>query len=354
MSNVGRYKEAVRRLKEPQAPARTSTKRRGRPQREQPQKIMAETIKASAVVEHSSQCSHDLQPSIICRESRLHLRRVKEALFIRNNRTINRDKGVEVSAILHFGDELSDLIAQVNAFVPPTPFLEHPGEPVIPFRTWIRIFNNYSLAAFPAKLCDERKQAILLNSLDVEGQRLFYALPPPEPTYEATLRALELFFTQKVNVYAERHRFQSRHQVPNESVDHYIVSLRELVSLCAFGPLEDEMIRDQLVEGTSSSSIRERLLSLCELTLETALTVARQMESAKKDAVIISTPEANVSVQMTKRYSSQNARRSNDRSVSSQRCYHCGSTLHLANYPRSTHSAETAERWVILRKSAFP
>ncbi|KFD60723.1 hypothetical protein M514_27079 [Trichuris suis] len=155
-----------------------------------------------------------------------------------------------------------------------------------------------------------------------------------------------------MSAYAERHRFQSRHQVPNESVDHYIVSLRELVSLCAFGPLEDEMIRDQLVEGTSSSSIRERLLSLCELTLETALTVARQMESAKKDAVIISTPEANVSVQMTKRYSSQNARRSNDRSVSSQRCYHCGSTLHLANYPRSTHSAETAERWVILRKSA--
>ncbi|KFD47905.1 hypothetical protein M513_11196 [Trichuris suis] len=99
MSNVGRYKEAVRRLKEPQTPARTSTKRRGRPQREQPQKIIAETIKASAVVEHSSQCSHDLQPSIICRESRLNLRRVKEALFIRNNPTINRDKGVEVSAV---------------------------------------------------------------------------------------------------------------------------------------------------------------------------------------------------------------------------------------------------------------
>ncbi|KFD49025.1 hypothetical protein M513_10073 [Trichuris suis] len=233
--------------------------------------------------------------------------------------------------ILHFGDELSGLMAQVNAFVPPTPFLEHPGEPVIPFRTWIRIFNNYLLAAFPAKLCDERRQAILLNSLGVEGQRLFYALPPPEPTYEA-LRALELFFTPKVNVCAERHRFRSRHQLPNESADHYVVSLRELVSLCAFGPLEDEMIRDQLIEGTSSPSIRERLLSLCELTLETALTVARQMESAKKDAVIISTPEANVSVQMTKRNSSQNARRSNDRSVSSQRCYRCGSTSHLANY----------------------
>ncbi|KFD47258.1 hypothetical protein M513_11858 [Trichuris suis] len=183
----------------------------------------------------------------------------------------------------------------------------------------------------PAKLCDERKQAILLNSLGVEGQRLFYALPPPEPTYEVTLRALEPFFTPKVNVCAERERFRSRHKLLNESVDHYVVSLRELVSLCAFGPLLDEMIRDQLIEGTSLPSIRERLLSLCELTLETALTVARQMESPKKDAVIISTPEANVSVQMTKRYSSQNARRSNDRPVSSQRCYRRGSTLHLVN-----------------------
>ncbi|KFD49815.1 hypothetical protein M513_09282 [Trichuris suis] len=67
MSNVRRYEEALRRLKEPQKPVRTITKRRGRPQREQPQKIIAETNKASAVVEHSSQCSHDLQPSIICR-----------------------------------------------------------------------------------------------------------------------------------------------------------------------------------------------------------------------------------------------------------------------------------------------
>ncbi|KFD49804.1 hypothetical protein M513_09271 [Trichuris suis] len=99
MSNVGRYKDAVRRLKEPHTPARTRTKRRRRPQREQPQKIIAETIKVSAVVEHSSQCSHDLQPSSICRESHLHLPPVKEALFIRNNPTINHDKGVEVSAV---------------------------------------------------------------------------------------------------------------------------------------------------------------------------------------------------------------------------------------------------------------
>uniref|UniRef100_A0A5S6QMQ7 E3 ubiquitin-protein ligase listerin n=1 Tax=Trichuris muris TaxID=70415 RepID=A0A5S6QMQ7_TRIMR len=57
---------------------------------------MDDAKKASAVVEHSSQCSHDLRPEIICRESLFHLRLIKEALFIRNNNCLNRDKGVEV------------------------------------------------------------------------------------------------------------------------------------------------------------------------------------------------------------------------------------------------------------------
>ncbi|KFD48308.1 hypothetical protein M513_10800 [Trichuris suis] len=59
---------------------------------------MANAIKGSAVVEHSSQCSLDLRPKIICRESLFSLRKLKEAFYIRHNApSMNRDKGVEVS-----------------------------------------------------------------------------------------------------------------------------------------------------------------------------------------------------------------------------------------------------------------
>uniref|UniRef100_A0A5S6QGT2 Uncharacterized protein n=1 Tax=Trichuris muris TaxID=70415 RepID=A0A5S6QGT2_TRIMR len=58
---------------------------------------MEETIKASAIVEHSSQCSHDLQPRILCRESLFHHRKIKEACYIRHNASINRDRGTEIS-----------------------------------------------------------------------------------------------------------------------------------------------------------------------------------------------------------------------------------------------------------------
>ncbi|KFD50636.1 hypothetical protein M513_08443, partial [Trichuris suis] len=58
----------------------------------------SKTIKGSAVVEHSSQCSLDLRPKIICRESLFSLRKLKEAFYIRHNApSMNRDKGVETT-----------------------------------------------------------------------------------------------------------------------------------------------------------------------------------------------------------------------------------------------------------------
>ncbi|KFD46175.1 hypothetical protein M513_12949 [Trichuris suis] len=77
----------------------TYRKRRGSPRNIPPLEAMEKAKNSSAVVEHSSQCSLDLHPRIICRESQFRLRQIKESLFIRNNPFINRDKGVEVSSI---------------------------------------------------------------------------------------------------------------------------------------------------------------------------------------------------------------------------------------------------------------
>ncbi|KFD54643.1 hypothetical protein M513_04343, partial [Trichuris suis] len=75
------------------------TKRRGRPRKIQPQAAVDEAVKASAIVEHASHCDGQLVPQVICHEEDLQLRKIKEALFIRHNEVINRDKGKEVSDI---------------------------------------------------------------------------------------------------------------------------------------------------------------------------------------------------------------------------------------------------------------
>ncbi|KFD59090.1 hypothetical protein M513_00253 [Trichuris suis] len=93
MKHALTYKNAERRLNgEP-------TIGPGRPPKIEPRKAIANAIKASVVVEHASQCSLDPRPKIICRESFFHLQRIKEALYIKSNSTINRDNGVAVSEV---------------------------------------------------------------------------------------------------------------------------------------------------------------------------------------------------------------------------------------------------------------
>lgn len=70
--------------------------------------------------------------------------------------------------------------------------------------------------------------------------------------------ALQNYFVPKRNMVSERYKFRSREQRPDEPMDSYLTALRELVKSCEFGTLEEEMIRDQIVEkcaGTKEDPI---------------------------------------------------------------------------------------------------
>uniref|UniRef100_A0A5S6QS56 Reverse transcriptase domain-containing protein n=1 Tax=Trichuris muris TaxID=70415 RepID=A0A5S6QS56_TRIMR len=77
----------------------TQTRHRRRPQTLEPTAIMTQCMMASAVAEHAATCSSRLQPEVLCVENQLRARKVKEALYIRYNTTINRDKGVEIDEL---------------------------------------------------------------------------------------------------------------------------------------------------------------------------------------------------------------------------------------------------------------
>uniref|UniRef100_A0A671Q3I5 Uncharacterized protein n=1 Tax=Sinocyclocheilus anshuiensis TaxID=1608454 RepID=A0A671Q3I5_9TELE len=151
----------------------------------------------------------------------------------------------------------------------PAMFLPCPGEPSMPFDMWLRMFQNYLLViiatgdAWP----DARKRATLLHCLGREGQRIFYALPETGDTYASAISALQKHFTPKVNVVVERY-----------TIAQYVAALRAHAATCGFEDKADDMIRDQLLEHLCSDSIREGLLLESDLTLDTAVTLATQME----------------------------------------------------------------------------
>lgn len=177
----------------------------------------------------------------------------------------------------------------MNSLPLPPAFLQTPGEPTMPWKSWVRAFENYLIASgaraedFP----EERRIALLLHCLGVEGQRVYYSIRPNDDaanTLDDALSVLAAQFSPPENKVAARYKFRQRAQHPGEKVDVWVSALRTLVATCQYRDLEDEMIQDQIIEKTNDSRTRERLLMEPDLTLDRALTIARQIERAREDS----------------------------------------------------------------------
>ena len=81
-------------------------------------------------------------------------------------------------------------------------------------------------------------------------------------------------------VIAERFKFHKRDQRPNETINEFIIELRELARSCDFGDFLDQALRDCFVCGLVNASTQRQLLSEKELSLKRALTIATAMEMA--------------------------------------------------------------------------
>ena len=70
------------------------------------------------------------------------------------------------------------------------------------------------------------------------------------------MELLKGHFAAPQSALLRRFLFRQRRQLPGESVHQYVANLRGLASSCKFGALQDEMIRDQLIEHTSNVKVR--------------------------------------------------------------------------------------------------
>ena len=173
---------------------------------------------------------------------------------------------------------------------PPDPYLEHPGNPTIPFQRWERSLGTYMTASKLDQEDDKVRKAVILNMIGSEGQRIFFTAVSSTAyealTYTQLLNRFRDQFDKPTNVVAERFKFRKRAQLPSETVDQYITTLRELASTCSFGNFEDDMIRDQLVEKTNSTRIQQRLLMEVK-PLKDCISLAKQIESGMHGAELI-------------------------------------------------------------------
>ena len=123
---------------------------------------------------------------------------------------------------------------------------------------------------------DKKPKPVILETLKIVLGRETYQIAKNLPVADRTdpdsfLQALTQYFEPQRNIIFERY---------NENIDPYLNRLRKQASICAYGSLCDELIRDRLVIRIKSHEVRRRLLREKALTLNTALSIIRAAETA--------------------------------------------------------------------------
>ena len=102
-----------------------------------------------------------------------------------------------------------------------------------------------------------------------------------QKTYENVKQKFQNYFSKKKNVIYERAKFNERKQKEGETVDAFITALHKLATKCDYGALNDDLIRDRIVEGIRDQGLSEKMQLDEKLTLSKATKMARESEAVR-------------------------------------------------------------------------
>lgn len=82
-------------------------------------------------------------------------------------------------------------------------------------------------------------------------------------------------FRPKRSETYERFKFVSRRQVPEDTIDNFVLALKIMISSCNYNSQRDFLLRDQKVVGIIDNDTHEQLLSQSTLNLKKAVEICR-------------------------------------------------------------------------------
>lgn len=153
--------------------------------------------------------------------------------------------------------------------------------------TWVTRFERYMSVAKLTNSSSKEKVDLLCYTMGVEAEDILARIVPAaadRSIYETVKTKFDEFFAPKKNVVFDRYKFNARVQQPGESVDTFITALYSLADKCDYSTLKESLIRDRIVIGIADKKVSQRLQLNSELTLDQAVTIARQAETQYNEA----------------------------------------------------------------------
>lgn len=126
------------------------------------------------------------------------------------------------------------------------------------WKRWVRSFTFFMDARGDANA--QKKKSLLLHCAGEDVQDIFETLTvPARPSdetpvdvFEQALQMLNQHFAPQVNYTFERHIFRKIEQKENETVDQYVIRLKQQASMCNFMNADEEILT-QIIDKCRSS-----------------------------------------------------------------------------------------------------
>lgn len=146
---------------------------------------------------------------------------------------------------------------------------------------WLQEFNIYLIASGYDSQPEIRKISIFLHFIGKAALKIYnsFNVNIKELTLDNLIFRFNEYFIPRKNVTVERHKFFTRYQLPDESINEYVADLTNKSMSCEFESLRESLIKDMLICGlnTNNIKIKQCLLKEDDLTLEKALKIATSM-----------------------------------------------------------------------------
>ncbi len=217
-----------------------------------------------------------------------------------------------------------------------TKFHDNPGQPAIPVKQWMSIFDHYLTmtdANRVNKLTSAEKNSFLYMHLGMEGCRIIQANPVftrmSTETWGNFRQAVIRQFAPPTNPVKSQYEFMNRRQEPSETIDEFITALRMMAADCEFGDGESERLAMQLIVGCQDTKARQLCLRLLQINLDEIINILRTEELADTANKAVSggpgtTTVAKLQRKQTRRQQNKDRPKDNDK----KGCYGCGNQTH--------------------------
>ncbi|KAE9543637.1 hypothetical protein AGLY_002437, partial [Aphis glycines] len=130
---------------------------------------------------------------------------------------------------------------------------------------------------------DIRKINILLNLIGPQGVKIYNNFKKKEKTnFDTIVQAFNQYCEPRKNIIFQRYKFGCCIQQEGQSFDDFLTELKTLAATCEYKE-EDNMIRDRIVFGVKDPEIKDKLVTISNLTMDKAEEICKTTEATKQE-----------------------------------------------------------------------